>query len=104
MVLKANKIPEGAGVQHFPGAQLFPGRIQLLIPIETYRTCDFPGGGDPCLPYPLDPRMENCVIMVYNVLKLQWTVANSVIFPHCSFHAGCSFILSSADFFQHQRF
>ena len=25
----------GGGVQHFPGG------VQLLIPIETYRTCDF---------------------------------------------------------------
>ena len=38
-------------VQHFPGCgvQLFPGgggggggRVQILISMETYRTCDFP--------------------------------------------------------------
>ena len=27
------------------GVQLFPGGIQMLISIETHRTCDFPGGG-----------------------------------------------------------
>ena len=32
----------------------------MLISIETYRTCDFPGGGvrTPCPPPPLDPRMR----------------------------------------------
>ena len=38
------------------GVQHFPGRVQLLIPIETCRTCDFPGGPDPLTPRPsLDP-------------------------------------------------
>ena len=41
------KVPEG--VQHFPGgAPTFFRGIPLLISIETYRTCDFPGG-----PYPI---------------------------------------------------
>ena len=31
----------GEGVQHFARGE----GIQLLIPIETYRTFDFPGGG-----------------------------------------------------------
>ena len=42
---------DSRGVQHFPvGSNFFQGRIggrggvQLLISIETYRTCDFPGG------------------------------------------------------------
>ena len=38
-----SKDPEG--VQHFPGVQLFPGGIQMLISIETHITCEFPGGG-----------------------------------------------------------
>ena len=29
------------GVQHFPGRW-----VQLLIPIESYITCDFPGGSN----------------------------------------------------------
>ena len=41
-------------VQHFSGdtkfsrgwgVQLFPEAVQSLTPIETYGTCDFPGGG-----------------------------------------------------------
>ena len=30
----------------------------MLISIETYRTCDFPGGLHPLSPPPLDPRMN----------------------------------------------
>ena len=33
------------------------GRVQLLIPIETYIACDFPGGPDLVSP-PLDPPMR----------------------------------------------
>ena len=44
-------------VQHFPGeVQLLPGGgggVQLLIPMKTYRPCDFPGGGGG--PDPLSP-------------------------------------------------
>ena len=32
------------------GFQLFPIGVQMLIPIETYRTFDFPGGPVPYLP------------------------------------------------------
>ena len=44
------------GVKHFcrggeGGIQLLKGRVQMLISIETYRTCNFPGGG----PEPLSP-------------------------------------------------
>ena len=48
-----SKDPEG--VQHFPGG----GGFQMLISIETYITCDFPGGGgpDPLSLPPLDPHM-----------------------------------------------
>ena len=54
-------------VQHFPGGgQLFPGGggggIQKLISIETYITCDFPGGPDPPPPPPLDPHMQFLLI------------------------------------------
>ena len=40
----------GRGVQNFQ-------RVRLLIPMATYKTCDFPGrrGPDPCPS--LDPRM-----------------------------------------------
>ena len=46
VILKKIVIP-GEGLQFFSRwIQLFPGwGIQLLIPTETYRTCDFPGGG-----------------------------------------------------------
>ena len=37
-----SKDPEG--VQHFPGGSNIPGGVQMLIPIETHITCDFPGG------------------------------------------------------------
>ena len=42
------------------GPNIFRGSrgVQLLIPMETYRTCDFPGGSEPLTP--LDPRMP-CV-------------------------------------------
>ena len=59
--------PRLLGVQHFPGdtkfsrgsgVQLFPEAVQSLTPIETYRTCDFPGGGVRT-PVPLlDQRMD----------------------------------------------
>ena len=48
------KVPEG--VQHFPGGKgdnIFQrgggggGGSNCLFPIETYITCDFPGGGGP---------------------------------------------------------
>ena len=39
--------------------QLLPGGVQVLSPIETYRTCDFPrGSGSPVLPLDLHSRME----------------------------------------------
>ena len=55
--LYISKDPEG--VQHFPGrggVQLFSrvggggGGVQMLIPIETHITCDFPGGSGPLSP------------------------------------------------------
>ena len=41
-------VPEG--VQHFPGGGGGGGGVQMLISIETYRTCDFPGGSGPLSP------------------------------------------------------
>ena len=37
--------PRWQGVQHFPGCPTFfqRGGEQMLIPIQTYKTCDFPG-------------------------------------------------------------
>ena len=36
------------------------GGVQLLCPIETNITCDFPGGvRTPCPPPPLDPHLKN---------------------------------------------
>ena len=54
------------GAQHFPGSFNFyrgggggGGGVQVLSPIETYRTCDFPrGSGSPVLPLDLHSRME----------------------------------------------
>ena len=50
------------GVYHFSGegVQIFPGCVgsKMLISIETYRICDFPGGPGPHTT--LDPRM--CMI------------------------------------------
>ena len=44
------------GVQHFPEGQIyFPGWSQLLSPMETYKTCDFPGLGGSGPLSPLDP-------------------------------------------------
>ena len=56
------KVPEG--VQHFPGGRgaTFSrgGGSNCLFPIETYITCDFPGGGGPDhLPPPPDPHLEH---------------------------------------------
>ena len=60
----------GKGVQHFPGGpnlfqgggvKLFTGGVgvQMLI-LETYRTCDFPGGGaNPLSPSPLDSACDH---------------------------------------------
>ena len=42
----------------FQGVQLFPGRVQMLISIETHITCDFPGGSGPPIPA-LHPHMDN---------------------------------------------
>ena len=57
------KVPEG--VQHFPGGRgaTFSrggGGSNCLFPIETYITCDFPGGGGsgPPVPPP-DPHLEH---------------------------------------------
>ena len=35
----------GVGTEHFSGVPTFSKGVQLLIPIATYRICDFPGGG-----------------------------------------------------------
>ena len=43
------KVPER--VQHFPGGS------NCLFPIETNKTCDFPGGSRPPVP-PLDPHLS----------------------------------------------
>ena len=52
------KVPEG--VYHFSGEggpNFSRGcGVQMLISIETYRICDFPGGPGPHTP--LDPRMR----------------------------------------------
>ena len=55
------KVPEG--VQHFPGGvQLFPGWSNCLFPIETYITCDFPGGGSgPPVP-PSGSALTECIV------------------------------------------
>ena len=47
---------------------IFKG-VQLLIPMETYRTCDFPGGPD-TLPPPLDLCMLSCQILTIMELSL----------------------------------
>ena len=49
----------GGGGQLFPGVCVCVGGVQMLISIETYRTCDFPGGGGGLGPpiSPRDPRM-----------------------------------------------
>ena len=40
--------PRFQEVQHFPGGgPTFPVGVQMLIPIETYMTCDFPRGASP---------------------------------------------------------
>ena len=54
------------GVHYFPGGgggvKLFPGRVQMLISLETHiRTCYFPGGVRTPYP-PLDPLMGNVII------------------------------------------
>ena len=49
-----SKDPEG--VQQYPGVQLFPGGIQMLVSIETHITFDFQGASRPHYP-PLDPHM-----------------------------------------------
>ena len=41
------------------GVQLFSRGVQLLIPIETHITCDFPGGSGP--PVPLDPHLPEVI-------------------------------------------
>ena len=41
------------------------GWVQMLISIETYRTCDFPGQVlTPYPPPPLDPLMEDSDLML----------------------------------------
>ena len=45
----------GGGGQHFTGGPTSCRGVQLSFPMNTYRTCDFPGGGgpDPLPPPPL---------------------------------------------------
>ena len=46
------------GSNIFKWVQHFPGGVQLLIAMETYRTFDFPGGPDPC---PGPPLLNPCM-------------------------------------------
>ena len=59
LISKKTIIFQGSrGVQHFPGEG-----SNCLIPIETYITCDFPGGGGggpDSLP-PLDPHLHKWI-------------------------------------------
>ena len=47
------------GSNIFPGgSNFFQEGSNCLFPIETHKTCDFPGGGpDPLSPPPLDPHL-----------------------------------------------
>ena len=54
--------PEGPIIFQGGGVKLFPGRVQMLISLETHiRTCYFPGGVRTPYP-PLDPLMGNVII------------------------------------------
>ena len=45
------------------GPTFFPGGVQMVIPIETHITCDFPGGGGG--PDPLSPLwIRTCFLWV----------------------------------------
>ena len=57
---------EEYGPTFLGGVQLFPGGgVQLYIPIQTYRTCDFTGGGVQTPSPPLEPRMASLTGFVH---------------------------------------
>ena len=62
------------------GVQLSPGGIQMLISIETYITCDFPGGGGG--PDPLSPLwIHTCILTtIGSTSEKEWTVYLSLVF------------------------
>ena len=96
----------GGGFNIFKGGQIFSREVQLLIPMETYRTCDFPRGfWTPCPPLWIlfkqcGPRSGSTLFassheLVNNVSKyLQQTASADVIFQRpitCTFN--CSLTL-----------
>ena len=55
-----SRFQEGGGVQLFPGG----GGCQLLFPIETHITCDFPGGSAPPAPPPFGSALVAYIIVL----------------------------------------
>ena len=73
----------GGGVQLFPGGG---GGSNCLFPIETYTTCDFPGGG----PNPLSPPSGSalgCDLFSFPVRKMM----RSPLALRCLF--SCNFVV-----------
>ena len=80
------KVPEG--VQLFPegGGPIFPGGgSNCLFPIETYTTCDFPGGPDPL--YPPSGSALGCDLFSFPVCKMM----RSPLALRCLF--SCNFVV-----------
>ena len=81
------RIQRGSNIFQGGGGQLLPGRVQMLISIETHITCDFPGGVRTPYP-PLNPHM-NCSMTCY--FQLMWHFDKSSIGldePQCSLLQG----------------
>ena len=58
----------GRGSKIFQGGSTFTSEITLIIPLETYRTCDFPGGGLTPHPTPSGTAHDICIQKgLYNI-------------------------------------
>ena len=80
----------GGGVQPFPGGG---GGSNCLFPIETYTTCDFPGGGGPDPLSPPSGSALGCDLFSFPVRKMM----RSPLALRCLL--SCNFVV----FFQSRR-
>ena len=67
---------QGLGIQHFQ-----KGYVQLLIPLENYKTCDFSVGSRHPV-FSLDP----CIVMIFGTI---WTLIRLNKMPSCCLFMNC---------------